>query len=76
MKLKNGMAQIPLHAKFNTCPWKDGDFKTVVPNISELDMIVTENMKIFPNVHPPMSDSGTLDVHVIGHEVDFAFVVD
>jgi len=38
--------------------------------------IVTRNVKISLNVHPPMSDSGTLDVHVIGHEVDLASIVD
>ena len=27
MKLSGGMAQIPLHAKFSTCPSKHSDFK-------------------------------------------------
>jgi len=56
--------------------WRHGDFKTAVPSVVELDMMITENMIISPNVHPAMSDSGKLDVQVIGYEVDLAFVVD
>jgi len=56
MKLSGGMAQIPLYAKFSTCPWKHDDLKTVVPSVAELDMTITGNVIICSNVHPTMSE--------------------
>jgi len=76
IKLCGGMAQIPLHAKLTTCPCKHGDLKTAIPSVVELDITITENVKISSNVHPAMSDSGMIDVLVIGNKVYLAFAVD